>query len=39
MKKKLCRLGIDPSLTHKLIIQLLADLAGNIVFAAKWPVK
>jgi hypothetical protein len=39
MKKKLCRLGIDPSLTHKPIFQLLADLAGSIVFAAKWPVE
>lgn len=39
MKKKLCRLGIDPSLTHKPISQLLADLAGSIVFAAEWPVE
>jgi hypothetical protein len=39
MKKKLCRLGIDPSLTHKPISQLLTDLAGSIVFAAEWPVE
>jgi hypothetical protein len=39
MKKNLCRLGIDPSLTHKPIFQLLTDLTGSIVFAAKWPVE